>query len=86
MNLPVLETRAVHSDTALLQVTGLRVAIARGGGEIRPVDGVDFSIGAGETFALLGESGCGKLMTALALTRLLPDAGRIAGCSVTLGG
>ena len=86
MNLPVLETRAVHSDTALLQVTGLRVAIARGGGEIRPVDGVDFSIGAGETFALLGESGCGKSMTALALTRLLPDAGRIAGGSVTLGG
>ncbi|WEN42398.1 Glutathione import ATP-binding protein GsiA [Thauera sp. GDN1] len=86
MNLPVLETGAVHHDMALLQVTGLRVAIARTGGEIRPVDGVDFSIGAGETFALLGESGCGKSMTALALTRLLPDAGRIAGGSVTLAG
>ena len=37
------------------------------------VDGVSFDIPAGETFVLLGESGCGKSMTALSLLRLLPD-------------
>lgn len=70
----------------LLEVRGLRVAIDTPRGTIRPVDGVDFTIAAGETFALLGESGCGKSMTALALARLLPDAGRIESGSVKLGG
>ena len=39
-----------------------------------------------ETFALVGESGCGKSMTALALLRLLPDAGRIVGGQIDLDG
>ena len=86
MNPAALETGASPPHAALLRVADLRVAIARAEDEIRPVDGVEFSIDAGETFALLGESGCGKSMTALALARLLPDAGRIAGGSVTLGG
>ncbi|WP_332674983.1 ABC transporter ATP-binding protein [Aromatoleum sp.] len=67
--------RRVHEP--LLEVSGLRVAIGRGENPVRPVDGVGFSIARGETFALLGESGCGKSMTALALVRLLPDGGRI---------
>lgn len=86
MNPPALQTGAPPHDAGRLQVTGLRVAIVRAEDEIRPVDGVDFSIDGGETFALLGESGCGKSMTALALARLLPDSGRIVGGSVTLGG
>nr|WP_230411683.1 ABC transporter ATP-binding protein [Denitromonas iodatirespirans] len=45
---------------------------------VRPVDAVNLSISPGKTLALLGESGCGKSMTALALMRLLPTAGRIA--------
>ncbi|MFU2488895.1 dipeptide ABC transporter ATP-binding protein [Thauera sp. WH-1] len=70
----------------LLQVSDLRVVIERAGDDIRPVDGVGFSIRAGETFALLGESGCGKSMTALALTRMLPDGGYIVGGRVRLSG
>jgi peptide/nickel transport system ATP-binding protein len=71
----------------LLQVQDLGVRIGRGERAIRPVDGISFEIRAGETFALLGESGCGKSMTALALLRLLPKpAGQIVGGSVKLDG
>ena len=67
---------------SLLQVRDLAVAIR----SAHPVDGVSFDIAAGETFSLLGESGCGKSMTALALMRLLPHAARIAGGDVALAG
>ncbi|MBC9071509.1 dipeptide ABC transporter ATP-binding protein [Thauera sp. CAU 1555] len=72
-------------DAPLLEVADLRVAI---GGErvVRPVAGIGFQLRAGETFALLGESGCGKSMTALAIARLLPDGGRIEGGSLRLRG
>ena len=55
-------------ESPLLRVSDLAVDI----GAARPVDGIDLSIRAGECFALVGESGCGKSMTALALMRLLP--------------
>ncbi|MBV2264165.1 MAG: ABC transporter ATP-binding protein, partial [Thauera sp.] len=87
MNAPLPADLPEAATAALLHVEGLGVAIARSDGEdVRPVDGVDFAIAAGETFALLGESGCGKSMTALALARLLPDGGRIAAGSVRLSG
>ncbi|HHJ17877.1 MAG TPA: dipeptide ABC transporter ATP-binding protein [Gammaproteobacteria bacterium] len=71
----------------LLQVDNLSVRIGNGDSAIRPVDGVSFEIRRGETFALLGESGCGKSMTALALLRLLPQpAGEIVSGSVRLDG
>jgi peptide/nickel transport system ATP-binding protein len=63
---------------SLLKVRDLSVAI----GASLPVDGVSFDIAAGETFALLGESGCGKSLTALALMRLLPPAAGIAAGAV----
>jgi peptide/nickel transport system ATP-binding protein len=53
------------------------------GKPVRPVDGVSFTLPAGQTLALVGESGCGKSMTALACMRLLPAGGRIAAGSVT---
>ncbi len=52
---------------------------------IRAVDGACFSIQPGETVALVGESGCGKSITALSLARLVPLPGRIAGGRITLG-
>ncbi len=66
----------------LLDVRGLVTAI----GGARVVDGVSFQVAAGETYALLGESGCGKSMTALSLMRLLPDGGRIDAGTVELDG
>jgi len=70
---------------ALLEVEGLTVAF-RGARAARAVDGVGLAIAPGETFALLGESGCGKSMTALAIARLLPEAASVAGGRVRLGG
>jgi peptide/nickel transport system ATP-binding protein len=59
--------------------------LVTGFGPARVVDGVSFQVAAGETYALLGESGCGKSITALSLMRLLPDGGTIASGSVRLG-
>ena len=70
----------------LLQVEDLRTWVASGDRIARAVDGVSFSIERGETFALLGESGCGKSLTALSIMRLLPDAGAIVSGRVRLDG
>jgi len=70
----------------LLEVRNLSTWLDSGSEVVRAVDGLTFSLGRGETFALLGESGCGKSMTALSLMRLLPDAGRIVGGQVLLEG
>jgi peptide/nickel transport system ATP-binding protein len=69
-----------------LEVGNLRVEIASGGRLLVPVDGVSFTIAADQCVALLGESGCGKSMTALALMRLLPEGARVASGSVRLEG
>ena len=74
------------SDT-LLKVENLRAYFDTPEGIARAVDGIGFDIRRGETVALLGESGCGKSVTALSLLRLLPEpAGRIAGGQVRLDG
>ena len=73
-------------DRPLLAVRNLQTWLDTGEAVVRAVDGVSFDIGRGETFALVGESGCGKSMTALSMMRLLPDVGRIAGGEVELDG
>jgi peptide/nickel transport system ATP-binding protein len=73
-------------SNAAIVVTNLRTAIAGANETVRAVDGVDLSIPPGQTFAIVGESGCGKSMTALSIMRLLPDAARITDGSVTVGG
>lgn len=67
----------------LLSVNDLATRLVNGA---HIVDGISFDIAAGETFALLGESGCGKSMTALSLMRLLPDGVANAGGAIHLDG
>ncbi len=62
--------------SALLQVEGLRVDIPTPMGMLHAVRGVDLALEAGETLCLVGESGCGKSLSALALMGLLPRAAR----------
>ena len=61
-------------DTPLLAVDGLTVDIATERGTLRAVRGISFDVRAGETFCLVGESGCGKSMTAMSIMGLLPKA------------
>ncbi|MBN9203927.1 ABC transporter ATP-binding protein [Methylibium petroleiphilum] len=75
---------AAPADT--LSIEALHVALDADAGLVRAIDGLSLAIARGETFALVGESGCGKSMTALALMRLLPENGRVTAGSVRLGG
>ena len=70
----------------LLALDNVCVELGRGETAIRPVDGVSLEIRRGETYALLGESGCGKSMTALSILRLLPQPiGHITAGRIQLG-
>ena len=68
-------------NDVLLSIRDLKTYFASGRGPIRAVDGVSFDVRRGETFALLGESGCGKSMTALSIMQLLPQqaVGNVSG-------
>jgi oligopeptide/dipeptide ABC transporter ATP-binding protein len=70
----------------LLSVEDLGVEFPRNGGSVRAASGVSFAIETGETVALVGESGCGKSATALALFRLVPPPGRIVSGRVDFDG
>ncbi len=70
---------------ACLSVSNLSTHLGSDTRPIRAVDGISFEIKKGETFALLGESGCGKSITALSLMRLLPTSGRIMSGQVQFG-
>ncbi len=74
--------------SALLEVKGLRTSFKlEGGGEFSPVDGVSFSVEAGRTLGIVGESGCGKSVTSLSIMGLLPKGqGRISAGSVVFEG
>ena len=72
-------------NATLLRIEGLKTWLGEGDRPVRAVDGVDLEICRGETFALLGESGCGKSMLALSVMRLLPPSGRIVAGDIRLG-
>ena len=70
-----------------LEVRGLRTVLHTRSGVLPAVAGLDLSVAAGETLALVGESGCGKSLTALSIMRLLPEPpARIAAGSVRVAG
>jgi peptide/nickel transport system ATP-binding protein len=71
---------------ALLEITDLRTEIQLRDGVVHAVDGVTLHVDEGETLGVVGESGCGKTMTALTIMQLLPNGGRIANGSIKLGG
>ncbi|MBS0335324.1 MAG: dipeptide ABC transporter ATP-binding protein [Proteobacteria bacterium] len=73
-------------DGISLGVSGLTTWLETAEGPLHAVDGVDLEVRPGECFALVGESGCGKSMTALSVLRLLPEAGHISAGAVHLGG
>jgi oligopeptide/dipeptide ABC transporter ATP-binding protein len=73
--------------TQLLEVRGLRTTFATAAGLVRAVDGVSWDVQPGETVALVGESGCGKSVSALSIMRLIdPPAGRIEGGAILYKG
>ncbi|NIN35576.1 MAG: ABC transporter ATP-binding protein [Gammaproteobacteria bacterium] len=73
-------------STSLLEIKDLQTWFGEGEKTVRAIDGIDFTISPGETFVLLGESGCGKSITALSIMRLLPPAARIMRGQILLDG
>jgi peptide/nickel transport system ATP-binding protein len=76
-----------QSEATVLDVKNLQTVFFTNSGLFKAVDDVSFSVRRGETLAIVGESGCGKSVTALSIMRLVPDPpGRIVGGTVTLEG
>jgi peptide/nickel transport system ATP-binding protein len=69
----------------LLRVEHLRTHFMTNDGAVRAVDGVDLTVTRGRTLGVVGESGCGKSVTALTILRLLPRTGRVVGGRVLFG-
>jgi len=75
------------ADTPLLQVRDLKTYFFTDDGVVKAVDGVSYDVQAGETLGLVGESGCGKSVSALSLLRLIPNPpGKIVGGQVLFDG
>ena len=75
----------MHAPNPVLEVRELRTVLDTSAGLVRAVDGISLSVGPGEVVGLVGESGCGKSMTALSIMRLIPSPpARIIGGSALL--
>src|SRR5882672_8491929 len=70
----------------LLEVTDLQTQFQTREGHVRAVDGVSFQLDGGELLGLVGESGCGKSITALSIMRLIAPPGKIVGGQITFDG
>jgi peptide/nickel transport system ATP-binding protein len=80
-------TQAAESAATVLEIKGLRTYLFTRSGVVKGVDDVSFSVRRSETLAVVGESGCGKTMTALSIMRLVPaPPGKIVGGEIMLDG
>jgi peptide/nickel transport system ATP-binding protein len=83
---PAVRVSAKADAEPILQVSDLRTQFFTDAGVVRAVDGVSFSVAAGETLGIVGESGSGKTVAALSLIRLLEDPARIVGGQIRFQG
>jgi oligopeptide/dipeptide ABC transporter ATP-binding protein len=81
-----MRPQAEDGGRPLLEVEGLRTVFATDAGPVPAVDGVSLSLGCGETLGVVGESGCGKSVTALSVMRLVPPPGRTVSGAVRFDG
>jgi len=72
---------AARCRDPIVVVEDLRVSFYTYAGVVKAIDGVSFCIERGETYCLVGETGCGKSVTSRALARLIQPPGRIGSCS-----
>src|SRR2546427_13049217 len=83
----VREQREAAMEQPLLDIRSLRTQFFTDDGLVRAVDGVSYSLERGETVGVVGESGCGKSVTALSILRLIPEPpGKIVDGQVLLKG
>jgi oligopeptide/dipeptide ABC transporter ATP-binding protein len=75
-----------NESDQLLEVRGLQTHFFTEDGVVKAVDGLDLDVRRGEIFGLVGESGCGKSVTALSILRLVDSPGKIVGGEVFFGG
>jgi peptide/nickel transport system ATP-binding protein len=76
----------LSKDALMLEIQDIVVELDADAGIVRAIDQMRLTLQRGETFALVGESGCGKSMTALALMRLLPENGRVTAGDIRIDG
>src|SRR5207237_5302748 len=78
--------RSARLSDALLSVENLHVRFWTQRGTVHAVNGISFAIAPGQTLGIVGESGCGKSVTSLALLGILPRAGRVAAGRANFNG
>lgn len=76
----------MNTEHELLRLEDLHTEIDVRDGKVYPLGGIDLSVKAGQTLGIVGESGCGKTMTALSVMGLLPQGGRVASGKILLDG
>ena len=82
METPKVAKNSVQEVKPLLEVKDLKTYFKVREGTVRSVDGVSFTLAKGQTTAIVGESGCGKSITARSIMQLVPKPGKIIGGSV----